>query len=215
MRNTIQKILPYGIALIALAGFIVVASLVMQGRTQQFNAQVYGQIANWIRPSRTAWLTVVTNLGEWYVFVPVTLIFLVVPKTRVTIGFPLAIVLAAGALLNAVLKVIFAVERPNIARLVQVSGYSFPSGHAMNGLIFLGFLAFLLMCNTHSKALQIIMPAGAALLILTIGFSRVYLGVHYTTDVMGGYLAGLFMLSLAIGFVNWVRGRRRWKIKPM
>ena len=114
----------------------------------------------------------------------------------------LAALLAAmvsGVALNLTLKYAFVRPRPEFANAYyHETGFSFPSGHAMLAVVFYGLLAYLLVCTIPRWKWQAIFVLGAATLALLIGFSRLYLGVHYLTDVLGGWAAGSLWLAACI-----------------
>ncbi len=116
---------------------------------------------------------------------------------------------AGGGLLDVVLKLVIRRPRPpGAAAFLQHFSWSFPSGHAMASLIGYGVLAYVLtLLWIHRRSAQIAVVLGAALLIIAIGFSRLYLGVHYFSDVVGGYAAGVLWLSACI---SGVEVARRW-----
>lgn len=103
-----------------------------------------------------------------------------------------------GALLNKLLKWYFKRERPDILPLIEESGYSFPSGHSMGSLIFYGSLAYICIHIVKSTNKKIFSVTFFALIILFIGISRIYLGVHYPTDVVGGFSIGISYLFICI-----------------
>ena len=105
-----------------------------------------------------------------------------------------------GLALNVLLKVLFERSRPALPRVVEAAGYSFPSGHAMVSLCFYGMLAFLLMRRVASFAGRVLIVTAAVVLIGAIGLSRIYLGVHYPTDVAAGYAAGATWLAFCFSF---------------
>jgi undecaprenyl-diphosphatase len=117
---------------------------------------------------------------------------------------------AGGGLLDGVLKLVIRRPRPPYAdAFLQHFSWSFPSGHAMGSLIGYGMLAYVLMLLwIHRRSAQIAVALGAALLIVAIGLSRLYLGVHYFSDVVGGYAAGVLWLSACI---SGVEVARRWR----
>jgi len=117
---------------------------------------------------------------------------------------------AGGGLLDVVLKLVIRRPRPpGAAAFLQHFSWSFPSGHAMASLIGYGMLAYVLtLLWIHHRSAQIAVVLGAALLIIAIGFSRLYLGVHYFSDVVGGYAAGVLWLSACI---SGVEVARRWR----
>ena len=118
--------------------------------------------------------------------------------------------LAGGGLLDLALKRVFQRTRPTWeVPLLTARGWSFPSGHAMGSLIAYGMLAYLLVLETRQRPRRRLVAAigGAALLIFLIGLSRLYLGVHYFSDVIGGYAAGLVWLAACISGVEVIRRR--------
>ena len=104
--------------------------------------------------------------------------------------------------LNNILKLIFKRDRPIDIMLVEESGYSFPSGHTMVACIFYGFIIYLINKSNYSKKTKIVINSILTTLIILIGISRIYLGVHYATDVIGSYLIGISYLIIFIHFVE-------------
>lgn len=102
------------------------------------------------------------------------------------------------------LKNIFKRERPNKNRLVEEKGYSYPSGHTMTATIFYGFLIFLLMISNLIIPLKISLILFLIVLILLVGYTRVYLGVHFLSDVIGAFLFGTSYLLLYIFFTYFI-----------
>ena len=103
----------------------------------------------------------------------------------------LALCLAGEQLLSHVLKWLFARDRPDLHNaLIPAAGGSFPSGHVLAGSIFYGFVACYIASQTRSWSVRIAIVAGAVLLVVGIGFSRVYLGVHWPSDVIGSFALG-------------------------
>ncbi|MCX7745781.1 MAG: phosphatase PAP2 family protein [Clostridia bacterium] len=109
--------------------------------------------------------------------------------------------LTASVLLNQIFKLLFHRPRPNVLRFVEIGGYSFPSGHSMAGISFYGFFIFL--CLKYLKDRSKYGIAGAlGLLVMAIGISRIYLGVHYASDVLAGFSAGLAWLAVFIAITK-------------
>ncbi|WP_409298290.1 phosphatase PAP2 family protein [Peribacillus sp. SCS-26] len=105
-----------------------------------------------------------------------------------------------GALFNYYLKLLFRRDRPSFLPLIQEHGFSFPSGHSMGSFIFYGSIAVILVKMLHSRLHKWIGAALLGLVILFIGISRVYLGVHYPSDVLAGFAAGGVWLTVcAVG----------------
>lgn len=106
----------------------------------------------------------------------------------------LAINLVGINLLIIGLKWVFKRDRPALQHMVEVTSYSFPSGHAMNVTAFMGFLCYVLWQNRMQYRYLFILFSG--ILVILVGFSRVYLGVHYPLDVIAGYVASLLWIFL-------------------
>ena len=107
-------------------------------------------------------------------------------------------------ILIGTLKNIFTRERPNINRLVYEKGYSYPSGHTMTATIFYGFIIFLLIISNLIFLLKLFLIFLLIILILLVGYSRVYLGVHFFSDVIGALLFGTSYLILYIYFTYFI-----------
>jgi undecaprenyl-diphosphatase len=124
------------------------------------------------------------------IFVPVVMILLWRGRRRALAIVWLVCGLGVGVL-NQVLKLFFDRDRPPFKDTwVYESNKSFPSGHAMGSMAIFGFLAFLLILSLPGRRARAAAVAGMGVLTLVIGFSRVYLGAHYATDVLGGFLLG-------------------------
>ena len=144
---------------------------------------------------------VITNLGGAISLISITIILLVVLKNK-KIGIAVMINLLISTVLNIILKNIVQRPRPNEFRLITETGYSFPSGHSMVSMAFYGYLIYLIYKYVKNKYVKWISIGVLSLLICSIGISRIYLGVHYTSDVLGGFLISLAYLIIYIELVN-------------
>jgi undecaprenyl-diphosphatase len=125
--------------------------------------------------------------------------------------YTFAAIMGGGGLLNAGLKLIFARARPDVVALIQVHGYSFPSGHAMGAALFFGGLGYVLFFSVRRNLLSRILGIGFCVIAaILIGFSRIYLGVHYTSDVLAGFVGGITWTAICIFSTEaWIRWRNR------
>jgi undecaprenyl-diphosphatase len=156
----------------------------------------------------------ITSMGSAVVLILMTLLILgyLWISGRVRIAAMIAVATAGGQALNLALKTGFARERPDVAmRLVEVSSTSFPSGHAMASSIFYLTIGVLLARTATRRREKTYFVGSAMLITFLIGFSRVYLGVHYPTDVLAGWSAGTAW-AIACWFVaDWLA--RRGKLR--
>ena len=161
---------------------------------------VYSFIAdNIMNDGLTPILKVITELGGVaFTIIAGVLIFIFCKKIRWFVTFDLVGV----TLINQLVKHIIRRPRPNILRLVEESGYSFPSGHSMVSMAFYGIIIYLVYKNVSNKYLKWLLISLLSLLILSIGFSRIYVGVHYFTDVAGGFLLGLAYVVIYVNIYN-------------
>ena len=106
---------------------------------------------------------------------------------------------------NQIIKNIIKRPRPNHIRLIKQGGYSFPSGHAMISIAVYGFLLYYIQTNCKNKKQKILLSVLLTILILMIGCSRVYVGVHYPTDIIGGYCLSIYILKMVIYFYQKYR----------
>jgi undecaprenyl-diphosphatase len=115
-------------------------------------------------------------------------------------------------MLNQVLKAVYTRSRPDYEQvLAEAAGWSFPSGHAMIAVTFYGAIVYLLFVLAGSALARAGGLIVACVLIFLIGFSRIYIGVHYLTDVIAGYIAGLLWLTVSIGAIETFRKRTGYR----
>jgi membrane-associated phospholipid phosphatase len=160
------------------------------------------QIAESARsPALTQSMRAITELGNPFALFFATFVAtaLLLHYRRLRDATALALGMSAVWLSTTALKEIIARTRPEDSLgVTDVITYSFPSGHAAGALVFYGFLAYLLVRDFRSKLDHRLTLCVAGILILAVGLSRIYLGVHYLSDVVGGYALGAAVLYLAV-----------------
>ena len=149
----------------------------------------------------TVIMKVITNLSSAYVLIAITLGTLLFIKNK-KVGLCVTSNLVITTVLNQLLKYIIQRPRPDGYRLIAESGYSFPSGHSMVSMAFYGLLIYLIWKMVKNKKIKYISCTILGLMIPMIGFSRIYLGVHYASDVLGGFAIAIAYLLL---FTNITR----------
>jgi membrane-associated phospholipid phosphatase len=157
-------------------------------------------------PTTVAVFRYVTELGGRYTLIlisAVLCVYLVVRRHWLLLAVWLTTLLA-GAGLNEILKHVFERTRPEGA---AVSGYSFPSGHSMNSAVAYGMLTYLVILESAGGWRRRLSTIVLVLLILAVGFSRMVLGAHYLSDVLGGFAAGAAVVALSVTITETYRCR--------
>jgi membrane-associated phospholipid phosphatase len=164
--------------------------------------RIDGAMHEWFSSRRTpftsALFVAITTFGGVVVMgaLVATVLAVLVTRRRFRWAAYLAITSVGGVLLNQLLKLHYLRQRPELsAAVLDAMGYSFPSGHAMSGTIILGALAYLAARSIREWRSKSAALAALATLALAIGISRLYLGVHWTSDVGAGFAAGLLWVT--------------------
>ncbi len=161
--------------------------------------KIYELLIKMLSPETTAVMIFISFLGSAITLIILIVAFLLLIKNK---KYPklIALNLIFVFILNRILKFIIARPRPERLRLVLEDGYSFPSGHSMVAFGFYGFLIYLIYKNFENKKIKYTLIVFLALLILLIGISRVYLGVHYVTDVIAGFIFAFLYLVVFVKY---------------
>ncbi len=198
MKNNKFKI--YGlIVFIATLVFIGVAVGVQTGYLDGFDDAVRYRVYSMRSDKLTVFWRFITHSGDRYVVIILGIILLLIKSLREKYGVKFAIATLSSTALYQIMKYIFQRPRPDLTlRLIEQGGYSFPSGHSMNCLVSYGILIYLLLRYCENRRLAKLLSFGLGLLTILIGFSRVYVGVHYPTDIIGGWSLGIAVLVAII-----------------
>ncbi|MGB2900942.1 MAG: phosphatase PAP2 family protein [Candidatus Acidiferrum sp.] len=198
------------IAATALFAFGWLAEEMLEGDTQKFDEFVRDAVHRHAAPWVTWFMQGFSFLGS--VAVVTTLCVLAIAAflyfRQVRIAALLAMTMIGMAVLDVTLKLAFHRPRPVGYFGPTPTTYSFPSGHAMGSVCFYGVLAAILAARASGRAAKWWIWTGAVLLIGMIGYSRIYLGVHYPSDVIAGYCAGAVWV-VAVGFLNKIHTNGR------
>lgn len=184
--------------------FIFITTLVISNKISFIDSSVYNFLISFKNDSLTNFFSFITKFSNVAFLVIFVLIVLLILRNKDAVFVIFNLIFLR--LLNYVIKIIIKRDRPNILRLIKIGEYSFPSGHAMISMGVYGYLIYLIykkVKNPYIKYLGIII---LSLLIILIGISRIYLGVHYFSDVVAGYTLSLIYLII------FIRVRRKYNV---
>lgn len=202
LKKFIVKNLKWIVLFICLIGFLALAEDVFNKEIMNGDIVGYKLVSTFlISDFATPIAKFITNFGGAIILIGLAFTLFIFIKNK-KIGVSIISNLAIITLLNQLLKRIVQRPRPTEFRIVEESGYSFPSGHSMVSMAFYGYLIYLIYKYVKNKYLKWISIILLSILICSIGISRIYLGVHYTSDVLGGFFISISYLIIYISAVN-------------
>lgn len=215
---SIELILSWAIFLGSFILFFIVTGNVIYSKQEEFDKEVFSFLNKHITEPRTDFMEAITFLASRNFItglaIVILLYFLFVKKHHwYSLKIP---VVALGSIsLNLVLKSLFNRQRPLLPHLVESSGLSFPSGHAMISISFYGLLIYLVWIEVKNKVVRSFLILFLLLIIYLIGFSRIYLRVHYASDVIAGFAVGTIWLITSLFIVTRLENFSKRKITPV
>ena len=197
--------------------FVFLARRIFWQQKDEFDHALFDLLRPFINEFRTETMEFITFLGTHTFLIPMNLLLIVYfllikPHRWYSITVP--VVSLGGVSLMFILKMLFGRPRPMDPLLRTVSGLSFPSGHSLLSFAFYGLLIYLVYHNISNKVVKWILICLLSLLILMIGFSRIYLRVHYASDVLAGFAMGLIWLVVSIWVVRRIEKYTRKEVAP-
>ena len=201
-KEFIIKNLKWIILFICLIGFLALAEDVFHKEIMKGDIIGYKIISTFLISDFTTPIAkFITNFGGAIFLIILTItLFILIKNKKIGLSIILNLIVITG--LNQILKYILQRPRPTEYRLIEETGFSFPSGHSMVSMAFYGYLIYLIYKYVKNKDLKWISIVLLSILICSIGISRIYLGVHYTSDVLGGFLISLSYLIVYTLIVN-------------
>lgn len=194
---------------------ILVTVLLFSGNISSFDNEVYNFLISYKSHFLTGYFKIVTMFANTKTIIFLCTLSLLTLFFKKREALYLVSVISISALFNLILKISFVRNRPLDINMIIETGYSFPSGHAMNGTTFYGFIIYLIMRSKISKCLKWLCNIFLIILIINICLSRIYLGVHFASDVICGVLLSISILLTVThilknakeenyeGFNNW------------
>ncbi len=216
MQSTKNKglfILNLALLIVFLVLFFVILCLVVYDKTIPFDNWFYDMF---VRGSRSVFLDnffkYFTYFGSTIGLIIIVLLFLIFDKDK-KIGITLSIGLILSGVLNLIIKLIVKRPRPEVVNVIVESGYSFPSAHAMMSFVVFGLIIYYVYKKVQNKSVKFGLIVALSCLIFMLGLSRIYLGVHYLSDVLAGWCIG-YVLTIGIIFLsNIIFAHHRRQIK--
>lgn len=198
-----KKYAKWMVCSLSLIIFIILSILVLTKKDIFLDSFVYEFISKYITDNLTSIVKCLTYIGSGIVVIGITIfVFIFFKNKKYSLYMTINLVLIT--ILQLILKSVFSRERPTDINLIEETGYSFPSGHSLTAMAFYGFIIYLIHISNISKRSKIILTTLFTVLIIVTGLSRVYLGVHYFTDVCGGFT---FSLAYLIIYINIIKER--------
>jgi undecaprenyl-diphosphatase len=196
--SVIEFLVAMGVFLFAIALFSLIADEVVIENDNFFDLKVFNFIASYESPTVTKVARFVTNFGSGLFLIPayLTIIFYLKKVKRIQEAIMVAIVASLSLLSGWLLKDIFHRARPISPLISGAGGYSFPSGHSLGGFTFSGVLIYLLLLTSKPNYLKWTLSVLLILFAFLIALSRIYLRVHFASDVFGSLLVTIVWLSL-------------------
>ncbi len=197
--------------------FIQLSLTLLEKNSFSFDAVLIRAVRSYSSQIMDPVMVFITHLGSstmlgFLLIVGMVWLYLKYKDVLATLCF--LIVVAGGGFLNSLLKIYFNRDRPDDNRLIEADGLSFPSGHSMGSMLLYGFLVYLSLRYDRWKIRKAGVVTSLICLIFLIGISRIYLGVHYPSDVFAGFLAGFvwlggWVIALELAYI-WNNKKRRY-----
>lgn len=200
IKEFINKYLIWIVLILCLFLFLYIIKLINADSISTFDNYIYSYIKRLISPNVTTLFKIITEFGNYTVMIPIIIIFYIFNKDK-SFNRYFTINLISVFASNFIVKSIIRRDRPIDINLIIENGFSFPSGHSMVSFAFYGFIIYYLYHTDLKKPLKYSLIAILSLIIFLIGLSRIYLGVHYASDVLGGFLLAFIYLVIYIKFI--------------
>lgn len=190
---------------IALKGFIELTDGLRENRLPPYDNAVTDFVISFRSPGLTEFFQLITEMGDRIVYIAITIIlglFFWFRFRNRKFVFQIVLVLILSSLSNVMLKQALNRSRPVMDHLVEVNTLSYPSGHAMSAMAFYGFLIYLCVRYKMKRWLRVFFVTVLVMIVLSVGLSRIYLGVHYPSDVAAGLIGGLIWVTFSVAAFN-------------
>lgn len=196
--------------------FLYVSREIFLNKDENFDQEAFELLHQLISPAFTTWMKWITFMASWEFVLVLSLsifVYFLFIKRHHWYSIKIPAVALGSISFNVLLKNLFDRPRPFLPHLVEASGLSYPSGHAMVSFSFYGLLIYIVWEKVENKWLRWTLCIALLILIHLIGFSRVYLRVHYASDVMAGFALGIIWLILTLFILKKIEKFSSQKVK--
>jgi undecaprenyl-diphosphatase len=202
---TLEFIILLLVLITAIIVFALAVDMVFIKKTTTLDEDVFSYVGRHVTPGRTRFMLFITFFGNHMFLIPANLALLTYYffKKRKWLSIRVVALALSSLCLKFLLKFFFHRDRPAIPLLHKVDGFSFPSGHALIGVSFYGLLIYITWYEVKNKWWRTFIILFLAAMILVISFSRIYLRVHYVSDVLAGLAMGFIWLTVSL----WIIGK--------
>jgi len=203
LKKIINKNIKWVLFTLCVIVCIYLIHLIFKLEESYFDAIIYNLIAKIISEPLTMFMKIITTMGSAIALLSITIVIFC--TTNKTYGKYVTINLVTITTLNVLFKNIFDRPRPEEFRLIEEVGYSFPSGHSMVSMAFYGLIIYFIWKKVKNTYLKWISCVLLSILIIGIGVSRIYLGVHYASDVVAGFCFSIAYLACYTNFLRAIK----------
>jgi membrane-associated phospholipid phosphatase len=215
---SVELLIVFVLFIASFIGFLLIADDIVLDHKDAFDTRVFFLISVYVTNVNTQIMEFFTFLGTSQFMIPANILlvsyFAFIKKHR-WYSIKIPVISVSSLVLMLGLKQIFNRPRPLIPLVHAAQGLSFPSGHALTSMTFYGLLIYILWEGVKNRYLKWSLIASLILLILLIGFSRIYLRVHYASDVIAGFALGLIWLVISLWALRRIERFTYKKIDPV
>ncbi len=217
MLFTAETLLTVLLFLSSWIAFLAIAKYIFLDKKEDFDQAAFTFLESFIHDNVTNIMLFLSVIGNYQVMIAANLLlicyFLFIRKHR-WYSIKIPAISLSSLLLMSILKMLFNRPRPLIPLMEPARGLSFPSGHAMMSATFFGLIIYFIFRKEINSRLKILIISFLVIFILSIGISRIYLRVHYASDVIAGLCMGVIWLTIAIKVLNKIELYSKREIQP-